>query len=256
VSDLEKELIDLGNSLREVVSTRPDSKSKFLVVGMGADGTATHQLDKICDEHILNFIRERDLPLNLISEESGFTDFGYEESLMVDPLDGTYNAEHGIPFYSFSGAVVRKDLSSARIAIVSDLAREVNYHAVKGKGAFANGKPIHVSKEPVGCALGGLGRAGHDHVSPILRGGWRIRSLGCASMELCLVAAGSADIMAYVGDFNSLRNIDVAGGVLILREAGGVVLDGEFLDFNMGLDVRERKSVIGASTREVAEALR
>ena len=256
VSDLEKELIDLGNSLREVVSTQSGSGNRNIIIGMGADGTATHNLDRICDDHILNFIHERDLPLNLISEESGFTDFGYDESLMVDPLDGTYNAENGIPFYSFSGAVVREDLSSARIAIVADLARNTNYHAVKGKGAFANGKRIHVSVDPLGCALGGLGRAGHDHVSPILRGAWRIRSLGCASLELCLVANGSADIMAYVGDYNSLRNIDVAGGVLILREAGGVVLDGEFNDFNMGLDVRERKSVIGASTREVAEALR
>ncbi len=256
MSDLENELIELGNSLRELISSQTGSVNRTNIIGMGADGTATHQLDRICDDHILNFIRERDLPLNVISEESGFTDLGYGESLMVDPLDGTYNAENGIPFFSFSGAVVKEDLSSARIAIVADLARKTNYHAVKGKGAFANGKRIKVSQDPRGCALGGLGRAGHDHVSPILRGGWRIRSLGCASLELCLVANGSADLMAYVGDFNSLRNIDVAGGVLILREAGGIVLDGHFNDFNMGLDVRERKSIIGASSREFAEALK
>ena len=156
MSDLENELIELGNSLRELISSQTSSVNRNNIIGMGADGTATHQLDRICDDHILNFIRERDLPLNVISEESGFTDFGYEESLMVDPLDGTYNAENGIPFFSFSGAVVKEDLSSARVAIVADLARKTNYHAVKGKGAFVNGKRIKVSQDPRGCALGGL----------------------------------------------------------------------------------------------------
>ena len=256
VTQLEKLLIELGNSLREILYRYSPQSGDQNIVGMGADGTATHRLDRLCDDYVLEFIRERDLPLNVISEESGFTDLGYGESLMIDPLDGTFNAEHGIPFYSFSGAVVTEDVSSARISIVSDLSRDINYYAVKGKGAFANGKRISVSGNPVGCAIGGLGRAGHDHVSPILGKAWRIRSLGCASLELCMVASGSADLVAYLGKSNSLRNIDIAGGVLILREAGGIVLDAGFKDFNMGLDVRERKEIIGASSIQIGEALR
>jgi fructose-1,6-bisphosphatase/inositol monophosphatase family enzyme len=142
------------------------------------------------------------------------------------------------------------------MAVVADLACGRIFHALKGKGAFQDGRKIVVSSVNTGCALGGLGRSGFSHGSPILRGQWRIRSLGCASLELCLVARGSADLMAYIGPGNYLRNVDVAGGVLILREAGGVALDPNFADFDMGLDVRERKSIIAASSLRNAEVLR
>lgn len=250
------ELIDLGKSLQELSQSLLDKPVNKRIVGMGADGTATHEMDRLFDAKVLDYLKDNEIPLNVISEESGFTDLGFKESLLIDPLDGTFNAESQIPFYSFSCAVVKDTLSSASMAVVADLACGRVFYAVKGGGAFLDGRKITVSKVDTGCALGGLGRTGFSHDSPILKGKWRIRSLGCASLELCLVAKGSADLMAYIGPGNYLRNVDVAGGVLILREAGGVALDHNLAEFNMGLDVRERKAIIAASSLRNAEVLR
>lgn len=249
-------LIDLGRSLQELSRKVFDKPVDKKIVGMGADGTVTHEVDRVFDRAVLDYVRENGIPLNVVSEESGFTDLGFKESLIIDPIDGTFNAESGIPFYSFSCAVVKDTVSSASMAVVLDIPRGRMFHAVRNSGAFLDGHRISVSRRMVGCAIGGLGRSGHDHASPILNGGWRIRSLGCASLELCLVAQGAADVMCYTGTGNYLRNVDVAGGVLILREAGGVALGDDFGEFDMGLDVRERKSIIGASSKEIAEVLR
>ena len=79
----------------------------------------------------------------------------------------------------------------------------------------------------------------------------RHRSLGCASLEMALVARGSVDMMAYVGRGSYIRNIDVGAGVILVREAGGVVVDQSGSEFNMGLDVTVRTNIMAARSREV-----
>ena len=89
-------------------------------------------------------------PSRLISEESGIKKFGAtpeECYVTVDPIDGTTNLMHGLPFYASSIAVSNKpELADVYAGMVVDLFHDVTYTAFKGKGAFRNGKKIETSK--------------------------------------------------------------------------------------------------------------
>ncbi|MDS0257741.1 hypothetical protein ApAK_08725 [Thermoplasmatales archaeon AK] len=193
------------------------------------------------------------MPFNVISEESGLTSRGFERNLLVDPLDGTFNAEVGFPFYSLSVADVGTDLRSVRYGFVMNLNSGEFYYAESGKGAYRNGARIRVSESTVGCSIGNLGKYPDRSMNPLIRSPGRIRSIGCASLELCLLAQGSADVVSYMGPGNYVRNVDIGAGYIILIEAGGQILDGDGKPLNMGLDVRERKNFIAVRSREELE---
>jgi fructose-1,6-bisphosphatase/inositol monophosphatase family enzyme len=67
--------------------------------GMGADGTLTNKIDLISENSVREVLKRHGNPVNILSEEAGFIDFGREKTLVLDPIDGTYNALNGIPFY-------------------------------------------------------------------------------------------------------------------------------------------------------------
>ena len=245
----------IGNDVQSAFKNHLDERDQTKVVGMGADGTATHALDKICEDEIIRGVEDLDIPVNIISEEAGFIDRGHSDNLVVDPLDGTFNAVHAIPFYSVSMAVMGKDFTTLSFGYIKSLNEGDIYYAQKGKGAFYNGSRINVSRERVGCSISKEGTHDDRMSRHIMELPGKHRRLGCASLEMCLVAKGSADLMAYVGKNNYVRNIDIAAGTLIVREAGGVVLDDSGSDLNMDLDVVPRKHVIAARNRKVVEEI-
>ena len=57
---------------------------------------------KVAEDAILEFMDQKDIQANLLSEEAGFVDRGFDEVLVIDPVDGTFNAVQGIPFFSIS----------------------------------------------------------------------------------------------------------------------------------------------------------
>jgi len=85
--------------------------------------------------------------MRIISEELGELVLGDspEFSIVLDPLDGTYNSSVDIPFYSLSLAVSSYDLSELRFGYVSNFALPEEYYANSGKGAYLNGKKIRTS---------------------------------------------------------------------------------------------------------------
>lgn len=225
------------------------------LVGMGADGTATHFLDKVCEDSIIGGVDEMKLPLNIVSEEAGFIDRGYSMNLVIDPLDGTFNAVHGIPFYSVSMAIMEDDFSSLSAGYIRNIYTGDVYFAVKDGGAFFNGERIRVSDSHVGCWISKAGRCADGISRRIMNQRGKHRRFGCASLEMCLVASGSADLMAYAGTGNYIRNIDIAAGTIIVREAGGIVTDDKGNELNLGLDVSKRSHVIAARSREPLEMI-
>ena len=255
MTDFFKSLDAIGKDVMEGFNRNSSNNSPSNLVGMGADGTATHYLDKICEDIIIQGVNEMDIPVNIVSEEAGIINRGYDTNLVIDPLDGTFNALHGIPFYSVSMAVMGRNFSSLSTGYVKDLYGGDVYHAVRGKGSYFNGKKISVSKEPVGCWISKAGKWQDPINRRIMSLRGKHRRLGCASLEMCLVAKGSADLMAYVGEGVFIRNIDIAAGALIVREAGGIVVDQDGSDLNLGLDVAERSHVIAAANRQLLEGI-
>ncbi len=243
-----KEIID---SIR-AISARED---RSRVTGMGADGTNTHFIDKIAEDILMEQVKSNDLPYNIVSEEIGKVDRGYGENLIVDPVDGTYNAVNGIPFYSVSIAVGKTDTDSVTHGFVMNLGNGDIFRAEKGRGSFLNERQIHVSREQKHVFGLNLTR-GVDKISgKIIGTARRTRILGCASLEMCLVANGSTDALAYTGQYSKLRSVDVAAGALIVREAGGIVTDEKGDHFNAPNDVMGRFNIIAASSREVLDGI-
>jgi myo-inositol-1(or 4)-monophosphatase len=148
---------------------------------------------------------------------------------VFDPIDGTTNFAHGLPIFCASLALEIDGV--AEVAAVYDPTRSELFTAERGGGAFLNGRPIRVSaaSDLVNAMLvTGFPYDVHDRVEEIVGlfaafvGRARaVRRLGSAAIDLCYVACGRLD-----GFWESdLKPWDIAGGALIVAEAGGSVTD-------------------------------
>ncbi len=242
--------IDIGHELMEAIQDSRERGTTLGTTGMGADGTSTSILDQLCEDIIIRRITEEDLPYNIVSEEIGKVNRNYQENLVIDPLDGTFNAENEIPFYSMSVAIMGEDFNNLMGAFVMDLASGSYYHATRKGGAYKNNKKINVSGKPRSAFIISTGLVGGIPEYLMFPKG-RFRILGCASLEMSLVAEGVFDLMAYVGEKKAIRNVDIAASTLLVREAGGFVMNEQLKDLNMGLSLLEKSQVIAVSNRDL-----
>jgi myo-inositol-1(or 4)-monophosphatase len=148
---------------------------------------------------------------------------------VVDPLDGTTNFLHGYPWYAVSiGALVDGVLTAG---VVVNAATEETFTATLGGGALRDGRPIHVSANtnPQRALIGtGFPFKNLDRL-PLYQRQFAalagrtsgIRRAGAAALDLCDVACGRFDAFWEL----NLAPWDIAAGILIIREAGGIVTD-------------------------------
>jgi fructose-1,6-bisphosphatase/inositol monophosphatase family enzyme len=221
-------------------------------VGIGADGTVTKYVDKIAEDVAIDILRKSDF--NLLSEESGFLDNGGKYTFVLDPIDGTRNAYRGIPFYSVSLAIGKTKISDIEYGIVKNIPSSDVFVAEKDHGAFFNNKQIAAPEMPPKEILSSLALGKNiDNLTVALTKRDKVRSLGSASLEMCMVAIGALDFYFVGRDY--IRIVDIAASTLVLREAGGVVTNilGEELD--MPFDLNERSSVVAACNAELAHKI-
>ena len=155
--------------------------------------------------------------LQVLSEESGRSGEG-SLVCVLDPIDGSTNFDRGIPYFSTSMCVL--DAGRMRCSLVANLATDTWYEATLGGGATRDGEPIRPSSATSikGSILSFSGFPGRH-------GGWaQHRALGSAALELCAVADGSLDAFGVVGTAQ-LSPWDYLGGLLVVSEAGGIVVD-------------------------------
>ena len=236
---------------RKIKKTTSTDFYKFgNTIGVGADGTVTKYVDKIAEDAAINFLNKSKLKVNILSEEVGILDRGGKYTFVLDPIDGTRNAYRGIPFYSVSLAIGKSKMSDVEYGIVKNIPTGDLFIAEKGHGAFFNGNRIGTpeipDKEPLSSLA--LGK-NYDKVTLTLAKKDKVRSLGSASLEMCMVAIGALDF--YVVGKEYLRVFDIAASTLILREAGGFVTNiyGKELDMPFNLD--ERSSVVAACSKDL-----
>lgn len=169
----------------------------------------------------------KDFPSSgILAEEGGMYQEG-ELLWIIDPLDGTVNFAHRLPIFSVSIAVtLNRELIAA--AVYQPIQQQL-FTASKGNGAKCNGKPIRVSNvAQLESALLVTGFPYNvkenpqyciDHFVAFLLKGLPIRRLGSAALDLAYVAAGFLDGFWEV----QLHPWDVAAGILLVHEAGGLV---------------------------------
>jgi len=215
---------------------------------MGADGTPTKSIDKAAEDAVLSQLRLSGKGFRVLSEEIGETQIGDEPQYFInlDPLDGTFNAIHGIPFYAVSIFLNREGFS---FAYVCDLARGTRYFAEAGKGAYAEpGGRLTVSDTADFQGFSISAYTIRPHTARLVAIGdrvRRIRTLGSTSLEMALVAQGRLD--AFVDLRGMLRVVDVAAGKLILEEAGGIITDASGRELHLDGNMWQRTDLIGSN---------
>lgn len=202
-----------------------------------------YHLDIAADEVALRVLHGAGF--RVVSEESGVTGDG-EYTVVLDPVDGSTNCDHGIPFYATSLAVLRNDELVA--SLVVNHATRVTYEAEKGAGAYRNGEKISPSGQvDVVKSIVSFSGLPSRHL------GWaQYRSLGAASLEICLVADGSLDMFS-VAARSGLHPWDYLGGLLMIEEAGAVA--GEYDNESLVTSERVRRRPFFAATPELVTFL-
>ena len=188
------------------------------------------EVDKASEREIVGVVARRLPDASVLGEELSPTAIAGKGIVVIaDPLDGTTNFLHGYPEYSVSVAIARNGILCA--GVVLNVARGEEFTARKDGGAFLNGKRIRVSslREP-GRSLIGTGfpfknieelPAYLKQFSLVMRGTAGIRRAGSAALDLANVACGRFDAFWEL----VLAPWDVAAGILMVGEAGGIVTD-------------------------------
>ncbi len=190
------------------------------------------EVDKAAEAAIIEVLREAYPEYGILAEESGQSAgraSGSDYQWIIDPLDGTTNFIHGLPQYAVSIALAHR--GQLQHAVVYDTTRNEMFTASKGGGAFLNERRIRVSKcLKLEDALIGTGfpYRVYEHIDAYLaifktlaRKTAGIRRPGAASLDLAYVACGRYDGFWEFG----LSPWDIAGGALLVAEAGGLIGD-------------------------------
>lgn len=247
----------LADAVQQAVSTITEDPGE--VMGRGADGAPSLRIDRVAESAALRLIERERVPLDILTEEAGSIRRDGEATLVLDPIDGTHNAVRGIPFYAVSIAIGRDTLGGVEEGLVRDLVSGGTYYAAKGRGATFNGKPIRVRPFNPDESVASIYIGTNAHADSALVAGRirRARSLGSAALELCLVARGASDMYYLHSAVRAaeLRVVDIAAGVLIVREAGGHVDDLQGRKLDMPLTLEARTNLVAYGDPRVREVL-
>ena len=150
---------------------------------------------------------------SILSEEEGVeNNKDKNNTWIIDPIDGTINYLHGIPHFAISIALKSYDQIIA--GLIYDPIKDEMFYAEKNSGSYLNNQRIKVSKRgKIEDCLFVVGNK-IDHEKE-----FNVRKSGCAALDMAYVAAGR-----YDGYFQKDLNLwDVAAGIIIVKEAGGIL---------------------------------
>lgn len=198
------------------------------------------EVDQLAESIIIKEIRKHYPNHGIVAEESAPINPDADIQWYIDPLDGTTNFIHGYPHFCISIAAWQK--GKPLLAVVHDPMRDETFEAKNGGGAFLNRRRLRVSScVKVKNALFASGlppyrREGLDdfqtRMDACMRHADGYRRGGSAALDLAYVAAGRIDAYWEAG----LKPWDIAAGVLLVQEAGGIAtgLSGESIDLERG----------------------
>lgn len=198
------------------------------------------EYDKKVQDFLENNLSKKYPEISFLAEESddlGNVDVSKGEFFIIDPIDGTSNFVYGFKHSAISVAYVKD--GNVLAGVVYDPYLKEFFTAVKGNGAYLNGKQIAVNKANLKTGLAGYGTAVYyDELLTQTKNIYcalfdkanDVRRLSAASLDLCYLASGR-----YCCFFETrLAPWDYAAGILIIQEAGGIItdFDGNALSFN------------------------
>ena len=238
-AELVEVLDEAAAAVREVLSTFVDWRA-------AGERAGQYGLDLVADAAAVPVLVGAGV--GVVSEESGVHNPERAIQVVIDPVDGSTNASHRIPWYATSACAL--DADGPRASVVVNLATGERFASVRGMGAECDGSPIAPSScTELSDAVVGL--AGLP-AGPLLAR--QSRALGSAALDLCYVAAGRLD--GYVACTATPQHgpWDYLGALLVCREAGAVMADrsGRELETTQW---DARRSPVAASTPSLLDAL-
>ncbi|CAM3819830.1 inositol monophosphatase family protein [Arcobacter cloacae] len=209
-------------------------------VSLKAKKDLVTKYDVAVEEYLKKKFSKKFKEFNIIAEESDNSSVEFNNSIIIDPIDGTTNFVNGVPHTAISVGVYKD--KKPYLAVVYNPILDELYEAKIGCGAYLNGKKLEVSKEEnfqkALIATGFPYSSGTNNddlddvikkIKDILPLCQDIRRLGSASIDLCMVAKG-----VFEGYYEmNLKAWDVSAGILILTEAGGKITNIEGVDYKL-----------------------
>jgi len=203
-------------------------KRDSLVIHEKAHLDFVTEVDRLAEAEIIKELRRSFPSHGFLGEESGQVG-PTKQQWVIDPLDGTSNFLRGFPHFSVSIAFVEK--GEPVLGVVFDPLRDELFTAEKGRGALLNDRRLRVApRKGIDGALIATGfpfrqrKLFDDHlgmVKALLKTGEDLRRTGSAALDLAYVACGRFDGFWEFG----LSPWDIAGGALLISEAGGLISD-------------------------------
>lgn len=227
-----------------------------LQVSTKGPGDFVSDADRRAEQRIHDVLSEARPDWSFLGEEGGeIKGKDKQHRWIVDPLDGTTNFLHGLPHFAVSIALERDGELVA--GLVYNPINDDMFSAEKGQGAYLNDSRLRVAarrKLSDSILMNGmphLGRGDHAlflrEAATLMRKVAGMRRTGCASLDLCWVAAGRVDGMWEAG----LEPWDMAAGLIIIREAGGIVRD-----MRGGSEIFDTRSVVAGNDLIVGQTLK
>ena len=221
-----------ARSAGDLILRSADNVGRLQIDQKGKNDYAS-EVDRMAEREIINIIRAAFPDHAILAEESG-KHKGNDFVWVIDPLDGTTNFLHGFPQYAVSIALKHK--GRLEVGVVYDPLRDELFTARRGGGVMLNNRRLRVTNQTSlkGALIGtGFPFKTDKHLDAYL-GMFRalttdcagIRRAGAAALDLAYVAAGRLDGFWEIG----VMEWDVAAGILLIKEAGGVVTDFSFND--------------------------
>lgn len=247
---------DLVTTMREAVYSANEAikeiKGKGLLKRQKSPKEYVTSCDIASENMIIGVLKDHYPESSIYSEEIG--EMKGDEKLLwvIDPIDGSHNLIHNLPFYAISICAFRKGEAIAGMIYIP--AFNQCYFAMKGKGAFCNDKEIVVSEtENLYDAMIAYDNQFYKcedmikNLPLIEKKCFTVRMFGSAAVDICKVSDGSFEARI----FHKTKFFDFSPGLVIVKEAGG-----EITDFNGNKPVKDTQKVLVSNGRIHEQILR
>ncbi len=236
--------LKIGREIRENVLKYYGKKEGAKIIGQSPSGDTTRLIDKISED--IAFKHLSDLNVNIVSEECGDINknSGSSWTVVIDPIDGSFNFIHGLPCFGFCFGVFKNN--KPYYGLTYELLPNNIYEAFHNEGAYLNGEKIGVKEyDKNNIVMSYYTNKDMGIVNKIKR----TRCMGAFGIEMAYVSKGSLDCATDLRPH--VRTTDIASSYIICKESGAIITDEYGNDFKLELTATSKKKIIVANSENI-----